>query len=91
MLYLYSSTNEKIATIENGKLVGKADGVAKVTAKHGELTRSWYVAVGNAELPMGAIDSDDEEDEDSSLGFLTIIAGVGILGAGVLWFLRRKK
>lgn len=87
----WSISDEKIATIENGKLVGKADGVAKVTAKHGELTRSWYVAVGNAELPMGAIDSEDEEDEDSSLGFLTIIAVVVILGAGALWFLRRKK
>ena len=84
----WSVSDENIAVIEDGKLVGKADGLVTVTAKYGEMTSSWYVAVGKAELPMGA---EDEEDEDYGLSWLTIIGGIVIVGGGALWFFRRKK
>ena len=46
----WSVSDEKIAVIEDGKLIGKADGVVTVTAVHGELKSQWPVAVGTAEL-----------------------------------------
>ena len=84
----WSVSDEKIAVIEDGKLVGKADGLVTVTAKYGEMTSSWYVAVGKAELPMGA---EDDEDEDGGFSWLTIIGGIVVVSGGVLWFFRRKK
>ena len=84
----WSVSDEKIAVIEDGKLVGKADGLVTVTAKYGEMTSSWYVAVGKAELPMGA---EDGEDEDDGFSWLTIIGAVVVVGSGALWFFRRKK
>lgn len=84
----WSVSDEKIAVIEDGKLVGKADGLVTVTAKYGEMTSSWYVAVGKAELPMGA---EDGEDEDDGFSWLTIIGAVVVVGGGALWFFRRKK
>lgn len=84
----WSVSDEKIAVIEDGKLVGKADGLVTVTAKYGEMTSSWYVAVGKAELPMGA---EDSEDEDDGFSWLTIIGAVVVVGGGALWFFRRKK
>ena len=59
-----------------------------VTATYGELTGSWYVAVGKAELPLGAIDGEDDEDGWS---WLTIIGAVVVFGGAALWFFRRKK
>ena len=84
----WSVSDEKIAVLEDGKLVGKADGLVIVTAKYGEMTSSWYVAVGKAELPLGA---EDGEDEDDGLSWLTIIGGIVVVGGGALWFFRRKK
>lgn len=84
----WSVSDEKIAVLEDGKLVGKADGLVTVTAKYGEMTSSWYVAVGKAELPLGA---EDDEDEDDGLSWLTIIGGILVVGGGALWFVRRKK
>lgn len=84
----WSVSDEKIAVLEDGKLVGKADGLVTVTAKYGEMTSSWYVAVGKAELPLGA---EDGEDEDDGLSWLTIIGGIVVVGGGALWFFRRKK
>lgn len=84
----WSVSDEKIAVIEDGKLVGKADGLVTVTAKYGEMTSSWYVAVGKAELPMGA---EDGADEDDGFSWLTIIGAVVVVGGGALWFFRRKK
>ena len=84
----WSVSDEKIAVIEDGKLVGKADGLVTVTAKYGEMTSSWYVAVGKAELPMGAVDG---EDEEGGFSWLTLIGAVVVVGSGALWFFRRKK
>ena len=84
----WSVSDEKGAMIEDGKLVGKADGLVTVTAKYGEMTSSWYVAVGKAELPMGA---EDDEDEDDGFSWLTLIGGIVVVGGGALWFFRRKK
>ena len=84
----WSVSDEKIAVLEDGKLVGRADGLVTVTAKYGEMTSSWYVAVGKAELPMGA---EDGEDEDDGFSWLTIIGGIVVVGGGALWFFRRKK
>ena len=83
----WSVSDEKIATIEEGKLVGKADGLVTVTAKHGELTGSWYVAVGKAELPLGAID----EPEDEGFSWLTLLGAAVIACGGAWWFFRRGK
>lgn len=84
----WSVSDEKLAVIEDGKLIGKADGLVTVTATYGELTGSWYVAVGKAELPLGAIDGEDDEDGWS---WLTIIGAVVVVGGAALWFFRRKK
>ena len=84
----WSVSDEKIAVIEDGKLVGKADGLVTVTAKYGEMTSSWYVAVGKAELPMGA---EDGGDEDDGFSWLTLIGGIVVVGGVALWFFRRKK
>lgn len=84
----WSVSDEKLAVIEDGKLIGKADGLVTVTATYGELTGSWYVAVGKAELPLGAIDGEDDED---GLSWLTIIGAVVVFGGAALWFFRRKK
>lgn len=84
----WSVSDTKIAAIEDGKLVGKADGLVTVTAKYGEMTGSWYVAVGKAELPTGALDGEDKEE---GFSWLTIIGAVVVVGGGALWFFRRKK
>ena len=68
----WSVSDEKIAVIEDGKLIGKADGVVTVTAVHGELKSQWPVAVGTAELPA----AEDEEEKEPSPLTLTDIASV---------------
>lgn len=86
----WSVSDEKIAVIEDGKLIGKADGVVTVTAVHGEMKSQWPVAVGTAELPA-AEDEEENEDDDDGFGLLTIIGGVIIIGAAAFFFLRRKR
>lgn len=86
----WSVSDEKIAVIEDGKLVGKADGVVTVTAVHGEMKSQWPVAVGTAELPA-AEDEEENEDDDDGFGWLTIIGGVIIIGGAAFFFLRRKR
>ena len=86
----WSVSDEKIAVIEDGKLIGKADGVVTVTAVHGELKSQWPVAVGTAELPA-AEDEEENEDDDDGFGLLTIIGGVIIIGGAAFFFLRRKR
>ena len=83
----WSVSDDKIATIEEGKLVGKADGLVTVTAKQGELTGSWYVAVGKAELPMGALD----EPEEDGFSWLMLLGAAALACGGGWWFLKRKK
>ena len=83
-------SDEKIAVIEDGKLIGKADGVVTVTAVHGEMKSQWPVAVGTAELPA-AEDEEENEDDDDGFGLLTIIGGVIIIGGAAFFFLRRKR
>ena len=83
----WSVSDTKIAAIEEGRLVGKADGLVTVTAKQGDMTGSWYVAVGKAELPLGAID----EPEDEGFSWLTLLGGAAVIGGGAWWFFRRKK
>ena len=84
----WSVSDEKIAVIEDGKLIGKADGVVTVTAVHGEMKSQWPVAVGTAELPAA---EDEEENDDDGFGWLTIIGGVIIIGGAAFFFLRRKR
>ena len=86
----WSVSDEKLAVIEDGKLIGKADGVVTVTAVHGELKSQWPVAVGTAELPA-AEDEEENEDDDDGFGLLTIIGGVIIIGGAAFFFLRRKR
>lgn len=86
----WSVSDEKIAVIEDGKLIGKADGVVTVTAVHGEMKSQWPVAVGTAELPA-AEDEEENEDDDDGFGWLTIIGGVIIIGGAAFFFLRRKR
>ena len=86
----WSVSDEKIAVIEDGKLIGKADGVVTVTAVHGEMKSQWPVAVGTAELPA-AEDEEENEDDDDGFGWLTIIGGVIIIGGATFFFLRRKR
>lgn len=83
----WSVSDDKIAALEEGKLVGKADGLVTVTAKQGDMTGSWYVAVGKAELPMGAID----EPEDEGFSWLTLLGGAVVICGGAWWFFRRRK
>lgn len=83
----WSVSDDKIAVLEEGKLVGKADGLVTVTAKQGEMTSSWYVAVGKAELPMGAID----EPEDEGFSWLALLGGAVVICGGAWWFFRRRK
>ena len=68
----WSVSDEKIAVIEDGKLIGKADGVVTVTAVHGEMKSQWPVAVGTAELPA----AEDEEEKEQAPLTLTDIASV---------------
>ena len=86
----WSVSDEKIAVIEDGKLIGKADGVVTVTAVHGEMKSQWPVAVGTAELPA-AEDEEENENDDDGFGLLTIIGGVIIIGGAAFFFLRRKR
>lgn len=86
----WSVSDEKIAVIEDGKLIGKTDGVVTVTAVHGEMKSQWPVAVGTAELPA-AEDEEENEDDDDGFGLLTIIGGVIIIGGAAFFFLRRKR
>lgn len=83
----WSVSDDKIAALAEGKLVGKADGLVTVTAKQGEMTSSWYVAVGKAELPMGAID----EPEDEGFSWLVLLGAAVVICGGAWWFFRRKK
>lgn len=83
----WSVSDDKIAVLEEGKLVGKADGLVTVTAKQGEMTSSWYVAVGKAELPMGAID----EPEDEGFSWLALLGAAVVICGGAWWFFRRRK
>ncbi|MDO4921849.1 MAG: hypothetical protein Q4E64_08520 [Phascolarctobacterium sp.] len=88
----WSVNNEKIAVIEKNKLVGKADGLVTVTAKRGDMQSSWFVAVGKAELPMGAIDGDDDDDYSWMTGMLAaFIGGIVAIAGGALWFFKRRK
>ena len=86
----WSVSDEKIAVIEDGKLIGKADGVVTVTAVHGEMKSQWPVAVGTAEL-LATEDEEENEDDDDGFGWLTIIGGVIIIGGAAFFFLRRKR
>lgn len=83
----WSVSDDKIATIEEGKLVGKADGLVTVTAKHGDMSGSWYVAVGKAELPLGALD----EPEEDAVSWLTLLGAAALAGGAGWWFFKRKK
>lgn len=87
----WSVSDGKIAEIKDGVLVGKGDGVVDVTAKNGEMTRTWKVAVGKAELPKpdGAKAGDD--DDFDMLDILILGLPVVLIGGGIWMFMNRKK
>lgn len=86
----WSVNDEKIAVINKGQLVGKADGLVTVTAKHGDMQSSWFVAVGKAELPMGAIGEDEDDDYSWMTALLAVfIGGVVVIGGGAFWLYKR--
>ena len=83
-------SDSKIAEIKDGVLTAKADGLVNITAKNGDMTRTWKVAVGKSELPK---DSAAEEDDDDGgfLGLLILALPVVLIGGGIWWFLKRRK
>ena len=86
----WSVSDSKIAEIKDGVLVGKADGVADVTAKNGDMTRTWKVAVGKAELPKPKAGEADDSDFDI-FDLLIIGLPIVLIGGGIWMFMKRKK
>ena len=86
----WSVSDSKIAEIKDGVLVGKADGLADVTAKYDKMERTWKVAVGKAELPKKG---DAAEGDDGFDIFDLLIFGLPIvlIGGGIWMFMKRKK
>ena len=86
----WSVSDSKIVEIKDGVLVGKADGVADVTAKYDKMERTWKVAVGKAELPKKG---DAAEGDDGFDIFDLLIFGLPIvlIGGGIWMFMKRKK
>ena len=83
-------SDSKIAEIKDGVLTAKADGLVNITAKNGDMTRTWKVAVGKSELPKdGAAEEDD--DDGGFLGLLILALPVVLIGGGIWWFLKRRK
>ena len=60
-----------------------------VTAKNGEMTRTWKVAVGKSELPKDG--AAEEDDDDGFLGLLILAIPVVLIGGGIWMFLKRRK
>ena len=82
-------SDSKIAEIKDGVLTAKADGLVDVTAKNGDMTRTWKVAVGKSELPKpGAA---EEDDDDGFFGLLILAIPVVLIGGGIWMFLKRRK
>ena len=86
----WSVSDSKIAEIKDGVLVGKADGVADVTAKNGDMTRTWKVAVGKAELPKPKAGEADDSDFDI-FDLLIIGLPIVLIGGGIWMFMKRRK
>ena len=83
-------SDSNIAEIKDGVLSAKADGLVDVTAKNGDMTRTWKVAVGKSELPKpGAAEEDD--DDGGFLGLLILAIPVVLIGGGIWMFLKRRK
>ena len=83
-------SDSKIAEIKDGVLTAKADGLVDVTAKNGDMTRTWKVAVGKSELPKpGAAEEDD--DDGGFLGLLILAIPVVLIGGGIWMYLKRRK
>ena len=85
----WSVSDSKIAEIKDGVLTAKADGLVNVTAKNGEMTRTWKVAVGKSELPKDG--AAEEDDDDGFLGLLILAIPVVLIGGGIWMFLKRRK
>ena len=94
----WSVSDSKIAEIKDGVLVGKADGLADVTAKYDKMERTWKVAVGKAELPKkgDAAEGDDGFDIEGDDGFdifdlLIFGLPIVLIGGGIWMFMKRKN
>jgi len=86
----WSVSDSKIAEIKDGILTGKADGVVEITAKNGDMTRNWKVAVGKAELPKKG-DASEEDDDFGILDLLILALPVVVIGGGIWMFMKRRK
>lgn len=86
----WSVSDSKIAEIKDGVLTGKADGVVEITAKNGDMTRNWKVAVGKAELPKKG-DASEEDDDFGILDLLILALPVVVIGGGIWMFMKRRK
>ena len=86
----WSVSDSKIAEIKDGVLTAKADGLVDVTAKNGEMKRTWKVAVGKSELPKKGEAA--EGDDDFGIFDLLILAlPVVLIGGGIWMFMKRRK
>ena len=82
----------KLATIENGFLVAKADGIVEVTGQSGELKNTWKLAVGKSKLPKEGDAAPDDDDDDFLLGLIMLGLPLALVGGGAWWwFAGRKK
>ena len=88
----WSSKDTKIAVIEKGFVVGKADGVVEIVGQSGELQNTWKLAVGKAKLPQEGKAAEDDDDDDFMLGLVVLAAPLLLIGGGAYWwFAGRKK
>lgn len=79
----------KIAAIENGYLVAKADGLVEITGKSGELQNTWKLAVGKTQLPQEGKAAKAEDDDD--FDFILLLPVILLAGGAGWWFFGRKK
>ena len=86
----WSVSDSKIAEIKDGVLTAKADGLVDVTAKNGEMTRTWKVAVGKSELPKKG-DAAEGDDDFGIFDLLILALPVVLIGGGIWMFMKRRK
>jgi len=89
----WSVSDTKIAEIKDGVLTGKADGIVEVTAKQGDMKKTWKVAVGKSEFPKPGKDGaeGEEDDGDVLLGLVILALPVVAVGGIIWWLMKRRK
>lgn len=87
----WSVSDSKIAVIEKGFLVAKADGIVEITGQSGELQNTWKVAVGKSKLPNEGDAAPEDDDDDFLLGLVLLGLPLVLVAGGIWWWFRGRK